>query len=208
MLRKHFIAATLGGVAITFAATANASINFTKAELLGMSISGNSFGYTAGLGTGILTPNPTFEDGVIPMSGAAGAIGNLNPVASSGATAYYGLSAADLVVFNTAISGGGETLRLIGYNDNNQTWDVGIWYETAMGITTAFATLAPTGSSVLSLALPSSVLSAGVAVRSVLTQPDDYHASWSVPEPMTLAVWTGLFGIGALVAHRRQRKVA
>jgi hypothetical protein len=208
MLRKQSLIAVACSLSLCFAATGSASITFTQGQLLGMTINvADSTFYAAGNGTGILTPAPTYQDGVTPMTGLAGAIGNLNPVGGT-ATAFYSLSAADLGAFNTAISGGGETLDVVGFNDNNQTWAVGIWYKTAAGIVTDFETIAPGTGGATSLALPTSVLDAGVAVRSVITQPDDYHASWGVPEPTTIAVWAGLIGIGALVGRRLRATVA
>lgn len=198
---KTFIAATCGA-AFAVCATANASISFSQAELLGMKIDAvDSVGYSAGFGTGILTANPTYEDGATPMQGTAGATGGL----SAGGVAYYSLSLLDLAAFNAAISSGTETLAVSGANDNNQTWDVGIWYKDLGGtIWTDFVTLVPGTAGGLSLALPIAVLDAGVAVRSGLSQPDNYHASWSVPEPTTVVVWAGLIGVCALIGARRK----
>lgn len=206
-MKKVFLTAAIA-VAVCMSSVAQAAIYFSQAQLLNMTIDlGNSIGYNAGNGTGILTGNPpgVYEDGVTPMSGQAGAIGNLNNVQFPGATAYYALNQNDLNTFNAAISGGGETLSAVGFNDNNQSWLLGIWYETAAGIVDAFTSpLAPGASGGVSLALPNSVLAAGVAVRSNLTQPDDYHASWGVPEPTSILVW-GALGIVSLAAGRRSR---
>lgn len=189
---------------VVASSVANASIQFSQADLLGMTINlPLSVGYSAGGGTGILTPNPpgVYQDGVTPMSGVAGAVGSLNP----GATAYYGLDVASLAALNAAISGGGETLGAVGHNDNNQTWNIGIWYQDASGVYTSFATLSPTQSGGVSLALPTSVLAAGVAVNSTITQPDVYHASWNVPEASTIAIWSVLSLAGLGVAYKKRK---
>lgn len=189
---------------------AHASIQFSQADLLGMTVNlGLSSGYNAGNGTGILFRSPTgkYEDGVpfVPpagtMSGVAGAIGNLFP----GGTAYYSLDPADLVAFNGAISGGGETLTSVGYNDNNQSWNIGIWYRVGLAIFTDVVSLVPGQGGGLSLALPTSVDDAGVFVNSGLSQPDDYHASWAVPEASTIAVWSVLSLAGLGVAYKKRK---
>ena len=202
MLRMKSLIAASCGLALCVAATANASVTFNQAQLLGMSISLlDSPGWNPGFGTGVLSANPTYQDGETPMQGTAGATGGL----LSGSTAYYRLNPVDLAAFNLAIGSGLETLDVVGANDNNQLWDVGIWYKNLAGIiVTDFVTLSPATSGGLSLALPVAVLDAGVAVRNSLTQSDDYHASWAVPEPMAIVVWTGLIGIGSLIGVRRQ----
>jgi hypothetical protein len=202
MSRSKILTAAICGAALFVCASANASVSFSQAELLGMKIDlADSVGYSAGFGTGILTANPTYEDGATPMQGQAGATGGL----ASGGVAYYSLSLLDLAAFNVAISSGTETLAVSGANDNNQTWDVGIWYKDTLGsIFTDFVTLVPGAAGGLSLALPAAVLDAGVAVRSGLSQPDNYHASWSVPEPTTIVVWTGLMGVCMLIGARRK----
>lgn len=185
---------------IVSSSVANASIQFSQADLLGMQVDlVDSVGYGAGGGTGILTPG-WYEDGVTPMQGSAGATGRLK----AGGTAYYALNAGSLAAFNVAIAGGGQVLTAIGNNDNNQTWNVGIWYKTVSGIFTDFVSLTPTQSGGVSLALPNSVLAAGVAVRSSLSQPDEYHASWGVPEASTIAVWSVLSLAGLGVACKKR----
>lgn len=206
MYRKTIVSLSSALLFVLASVPVSASVHFSASDLLGMTIdAGKSIGYAAGNGSGILTVSPAYEDGVTPMSGLAGAIGNLNNTLFPGATAFYSLAPADLIAFNVAISSGTETLKMVGHNDNNQGWSVGIWYETLLGgITTDFVALAPSGGTgALSLAMPSTVIAAGVAVSSSLTQPDDYHASWSIPEPATIAVWTGLGAIGLLVYRRR-----
>lgn len=187
---------------ICFASSATASVHFSQADLLGMTVD-SSAGFT---GTGTLTANPTYGDLQPGMSGIAGATGNLNPF-TAGGTAYvfYKLSAAALASFNTAIAGG-TTLSMVAHNDNNQRWDVGIWYDAGAGKVTSFASLAAGTSSGVSLAVAPVVTAAGVFVRNILapTAADDFHASWSIPEPGTVFVWAGLMGIGGLVFKKRR----
>ena len=201
MSRKNIFAAALCSLAVCVASTSKASVTFSQAELLGMTVSSSSGTFAPTGGTG-LTANPLFFDNVAPMAGTAGATGFLG---TSSSAVYYGLAASDLATLNAALSGGGQALTVAGYNDNNQTWGVGIWYNAGSGIVSRFTTLtAGTGTTLNLFALPTSVLGAGVAVRNVITQPDLYHASWAgVPEPVSLAVWGGL---ATLVVSTRRRK--
>lgn len=190
---------------LAIVASASASVQFSQTELTGMSAVDFN-GFTT-LYPGLFA-SPDYGDGQPAMSGVAGATGDLNPFIPGG-TAYvrYGLNAADLAAFNIAISSGTETLDMVGFNDNNQIWEIGIWYD-AGGIVEDSATISAAGSSTFSLAMPAAVSAAGVFVRNVLspTAGDNFHASFSpVPEPMTIAVWAGLFAIGAISIRRRQR---
>ena len=208
MLRKNFLAATLCGLVLSFATVANASVCFSQAELLGMTINVvNSNGFT---GSGLLTANPTYGDGQPGMSGEAGATGDLNPFIPGGvAVAYYGLNAADLALFNLAVAGG-ETLQMIGYNDNNQPWELGIWYQIGLVISEDSAVTAAGASAGLSLPVPGAVVAAGVYVRNVLSpvSADNFHASFScVPEPTSFLVW-GAFALAGIAGLRRNRDLA
>ena len=187
---------------ILASSAAHASVQLTQADLLGMAAIP-----TAGFsGSGILTANPTYGDLQPGMTGDAGATGELNPfVGGAGVTVYYALNAVDLAAFNASLNAG-DTFALTGHNDNNQNWALGIWYETAAGIVEDFATLAAGTSGGLSLAnLPDTVLGAGVAVRNTIGFADVFHASFSVPEASTIAVWSVLSMAGLGVAYKKRR---
>lgn len=204
-MSRAFLVAAFCSIILSSSA-ANASIQFSQADLLGMQaipVAGFS-------GSGVLTAAPLYGDGQPAMTGVAGATGNLNPNAppfggGPGVTVYYALSAADLIAFN-ALLVAGDTLTMIGHNDNNQNWALGIWYDAGAGIVSDFQTIVPGNSAGLQLTnLPGSVLGAGVAIRNVIGAADDFHASYSVPEASTIAVWSVLSLAGLGVAYKKRR---
>ncbi|MCC7085410.1 MAG: hypothetical protein IT427_10425 [Pirellulales bacterium] len=206
--------ALLASVVTLFSASANAAFRvFTTSELLGMDIYSSS-GYINVYGNP-LTASPTYADGVKPMTGDAGATNILGV----GGNIYYTLNAIDLAAFISSVSSG-DILAELNTNDNNQTWKIGIWYDAGSGIVEDSVTLANnplfppgvSGATFLALPTPSSLVGVGVFVENIITQPDQYHASWSppggtaVPEASSMLVWSGLILVGALVSVRHRRK--
>lgn len=210
MSRTGLIAAICG--VMMASSVAHASLYFSPADFQSMTATPTT-GFT---GSGVMTAAPNFGDGQTNMTGFYGATGNLNPnFGGVGVTVYYAVNASSLSSLNTQLGTNSDTLNTVAHNDNNQPWAIGIWYQTAAGLFEVFETIAPkNGNPVppswtddLSILIPANttLLGAGVAVRSVIgTNSDDFHASFSVPEASTIAVWSMLSFIGAGIAYRKR----
>ena len=200
MMKKILMA-----VAVVVAAvqSANASIiTFSQADLLAMTVRAESSVAAATMNVG-----PTYTpDTFVSMSGLAGSqatLANFQFVAYQ----YNGASTLGL----------GDSVQVVGHNDNDDIWELGIWYELSGSPGAIFVgdsalvnggTAGPPNSAFLSYtAASSSVINFGVYVRNPGlpgTGTDTFHASWGVPEPGSLAVWGLVCGIG-LIAGRRRR---
>lgn len=180
-------------------------LSVTQAELLGMVIDSEFAKST--IGADALTPGPgagAFDDGAGDtdvMSGVAGS----NEFLGNGGFVYYTLNAVDLAAFNAA-SAGGDTFRAIGFNDNNNdNWELGIWYRETSGspIVEASALVDAGVGQGFSLVIPDTVDAIGVFVRSGGIT-DQFHASWIAPEPGAIAIWSMLAAVGFVGVRRRR----
>jgi hypothetical protein len=211
MLKRLLIAAA---VMVAGVQSTNASIiSFSQADYLSMSSAfsgaGGSYNGSGVAGT-LMTPGPGVgayaQAGATPdssyMSGLAGSNENLN---EGGRLTYYA-SAGTLAALNAAISGGATSLRIIGWNDNfNDNWVLGLWIDDGSGPVEVSSMISAGGSAVFSLGLSGPLTGAGVFVDGAFVSGGDkFHASWSIPEPGSLAVW-GLIGGLGLVCGRRRR---
>ena len=194
MMKKVLMA-----VAVVVAAvqSANASIiTFSQADLLAMVVvSGTAPTMNAG---------PSYTDAV-GMSGVAGSTAALG---SGGLVAYAYTGSVTLAA--------GDIVTVIGFNDNDDVWNLGLWAEYTAGSGTIMDVSALNGlngggsppfSDTYSFVATGGELRFGVFVQynAANTGSDFFHASWQgVPEPGSLAVWGLVCGIG-LVAGRRRR---
>ncbi len=217
-----FSTSVIVGVIAIATASASASTSFTTAELTNMTVfTSKNLSQADPTQTFLITPNsPTgkYVD-LVPMSGAAGSIGNLDPLATTpnGAYVYYDVNAADLAAFKTRLQANGNQLQEIGFNDNNQAWKLGIWYTTGAStdpttFVTNVATVANGANTSLSLStIPTTITHIGVFIDVSILQQDVFHASWNpvpqagVPEPGSLAVWSTLMMVGLVGAGIRRK---
>ncbi len=194
MMKKVLMA-----VAVVVAAvqSANASIiTFSQADLLAMTV-------YSGVAAPTMNAGPTYTD-TVAMTGLAGSRQSLDP--------------GELVTYryNGSVTlAAGDIVQVVGHNDNDDIWDLGLWYDTDLDNSVAtFGDVAavngsvagPPNSAFLSFVATGSEVVFGVFVRynDSNTGADTFHASWGVPEPGSLAVWGLVCGIG-LIAGRRRR---
>lgn len=208
MKKVLLVAAVVAMVCI--GSVAQAAIHtFNQSQLVSMNFDPvANIGFTPLTAAGLIVAAPNYTDN-IGMTGVAGATGEIDPNLVNAGIAYT-LEGAGLAAFNASTTGG-DTLALGVYNDNNQLWEIGIWvWETgAVGPITAGATVNPFGgSATVSLVLPAGdLVRAGVYVRSTITQPDRFHASFSpVPEATTILVWSVLGTMGLTFSGRRRNR--
>lgn len=223
-------------VAVFFVgASANAGFHFTQAELLSMElVAAPSQGYVFSYGPN-LAPQFNYADGDPTMTGLAGLTGNLNanpnPPGIQPAHVFFsladkGLGQDFLTQFKSNFAGSGESiLDMYSFNDNNQAWEVGIWYSVDNLATIVESTEGglvpgqhnesnpPVWWALTTLDFGAvninDITHVGVFVRNQLqivnptgSWNDDFHASWgieppgnTVPEPMSLVVWSGLLSV-------------
>ncbi len=206
MIRKFLFACAI--LALFSCHQANAAIiGLTQTELMGMSIDSsslltavNSTALTMGPGAG------AYDDGsfdVETMNGVAGS----NELLGDGGYVRYALSAPDLAALNAA-SSAGDTFKMKAYNDNNNDfWNLGVWYRDATGTYESTGLVNAGSSAIFSIVIPDTVTAAGVMVK-VYGANDQFHASWQlVPEPGTIAIWTTLGGLAFVGFARRRRAV-
>ena len=158
-----------------------------------------------------VTLNPTYSDGTGGMTGAAGATGGWDAAAGTDVEVLLGDSfgATDLSGFLAGV----DTLRVVAYNDNNNdTWNHGVWIETATdGVVKSTATNIDAGSfKTLTLDLSNldltTVTGYGVFVgNDSVPGGDSFHSSWSIPEPASVICWSLMAGIGGIGFSRKRR---
>lgn len=244
MMRGTFKLAVLAGslTAMSLAyRAANAAVVFTQDALLSMQIV-DVMAVDTSSTIDYLSPPPEYlpSGSGVSMSGLAGSRSVLTPVSNTTGFVYYSLvdkpnstnpnsstnggivgTLVSISDFLSTISGAGEILGATAYNDNQQQWSIGIWYQTIGDV--IFEDTQPInagGSQLLSLILPdpSQIKYIGVSVHWVpgTEQEDIFHASWgdpppgALPEPASIAVW-GLLafaGIGGTVIRRRKQGIA
>lgn len=189
---------------------------------------------SANTGAGLTTDdNYNYGSPIRTMTGLAGAVGNLDPLLAAAegipasltglgysATAFYGLGAPELAALNAAILGGESVLEAMGWNDNDDDWIVGIWAVdntwpfggagsgTLDGLYLADGTGGSLSIDFDSIGVPPNTLVAAGVFIALPSDPlrgtDTFHASFGVPEPTTVIVWSALGTIGFLAYRRRQ----
>lgn len=203
---KNFLFGVALALAAVVANSASASIiTFSQADLVAMSVYKSDSSFPA------ITPTmnipPTYIEPLpappVLMTGLAGSSAFLG----SGLVAYK---------YNGPLSlSANDVVQVVGYNDNDDVWDLGIWFDTDLdttnGISIGDVVEAPNttpGSATphaLSYTASGSEKAFGVFIRynPKNTGADAFHASWGVPEATSVAVWGGLSLLG-MVARRRR----
>lgn len=188
MFRKMIL---IGVLAVVAASSAQAAIvTFSQADLIAMTV-------YSGIAAPTMNAGPTYTD-TVAMTGLAGSTAGLLP----GEFVTYRYNGATTLA-------AGDIVQVIGHNDNDDVWDLGLWYDDDLDNTVAFigdvasvngSVAGPPNSAFLSFVATGLEVVFGVFVRynPTNTGADFFHASWSIPEPATVAVWGGIIGLVGL----------
>lgn len=214
MKRKIFVSAITAIALLTIAQPLQASLTFTPTELLNMTVADSNNADFIGANDGTMG-TVAYADGAGPMTGVVGSTAFLGTMPNPGlGYVDYTVDAAGLARFNAALATE-DAVSVIGWNDNDDIWGLGINAEDDQG--NFYLVSVPVNGSVAGA--PNRVLLTLAGLQGLTltrigvsidydpsnTGSDAFHASWqNVPEPGSLAIWGALCLVG--VGARRRRR--
>lgn len=154
----------------------------------------------------LVTAAPTYND-LVTMTGSAGSSGYLEGSLIGTGTVFYD-------ILGGGGPAGGDNLILTGFNDNDEDWSIGVWYDSGAGTVQSAAVAlpsnglgAPSPGANFSFFIPAAATAYGWFVVNPTMSGDIFHVSVAaVPEPASVISWIMMLGAGLGIAAYRRRK--